>query len=89
MSGAHQEPLAGTLRQAGMLPPALPVTSAPAAPASELPFPDRHFAVFIIFSWNYELLRTSLDTYMAAGWGKRVIILDNSMDRIILNDVGG
>ncbi|KAK9901254.1 hypothetical protein WJX75_002645 [Coccomyxa subellipsoidea] len=53
-----------------------------------LPFPEHNFAVFIIFSWNYELFWSSLQTYMAAGWGKRVIIIDNSPDRIILNDPG-
>ncbi|KAK9901354.1 hypothetical protein WJX75_008200 [Coccomyxa subellipsoidea] len=57
-------------------------------PSSGLLFPDHHFAVFIIFSWNYELFWSSLQTYMAAGWGKRVIIIDNSPDRIILNDPG-
>ena len=51
-----------------------------------MPFPDRHFAVFIIFSWNFPLFWTSLQTYMAAGWGRRVIILDNSVDHRILND---
>ena len=51
-----------------------------------MPFPDRHFAVFIIFSWNFPLFWTSLQTYMAAGWGRRVIILDNSPDHRILND---
>ena len=89
MFGLHKEPLAGSLRQGGALQTAMPVTMLPAVPAAELPFPGRHFAIFIIFSWNYELFRTSLDTYLAACWGKRVIILDNSMDRIILNDPGG
>jgi len=51
-----------------------------------MPFPDRHFAVFIIFSWNFPLFWSSLQTYMAAGWGKRVIILDNSADHRILHD---
>ncbi len=51
-----------------------------------MPFPDRHFAVFIIFSWNFPLFWTSLQTYMAAGWGRRVIILDNSPDHRILKD---
>ena len=55
---------------------------------SALPFPEHNFVVFIIFSWNYELFWSSLQTYMAAGWGKRVIIIDNSPDRIILNDPG-
>ena len=57
-------------------------------PAAELPFPGRHFAVFIIFSWNYELFRTSLDTYVAAGWGKRLIIIDNTLRKSIVNDPG-
>ena len=53
-----------------------------------MPFPERHFAVFIIFSWNFPLFWSSLQTYMAAGWGKRVIILDNSINHRILKDPG-
>ena len=59
-----------------------------AAQTEGLPFPDRHFAVFMIYSWNYELFWTSLQTYMAAGWGRRVIVLDNSLYKTVLNDSG-
>ncbi|BDA45278.1 hypothetical protein COCOBI_07-0650 [Coccomyxa sp. Obi] len=55
---------------------------------AELPFPRHHFAVFIIFSWNYEMFWASLQTYLAAGWGKRIIIIDNSPNRLIVNDPG-
>lgn len=57
--------------------------------SAELPFPRHHFAVFIIFSWNYEMFRASLQTYLAAGWGKRIIIIDNSPNRLIMDDPGG
>lgn len=43
-------------------------------------------AVFILFSWNYDLFWTSLQTYVAAGWGPRLIIIDNSKSRRVLND---
>lgn len=58
------------------------------APSSELLFPKHNFAVFIVFSWNFELFWVSLQTYMAAGWGKRVIIIDNSPGKLALNDPG-
>lgn len=38
------------------------------------------------YSWNYNLLRTALQAYVAAGWGPRIIIIDNSPDKRILND---
>ena len=43
-------------------------------------------AVFILFSWNYDLFWTSLQTYVAAGWGPRLVIIDNSKSRRVLND---
>ena len=68
-----------------------PLASRPALPAmvvgpeiSAMPFPDRHFAVFIVYSWNFEVFWTSLQTYLAAGWGRRLIIIDNSADRRIV-----
>ena len=67
--------------------PALPAMVT-AAEASAMPFPGRHFAVFIIYSWNFEVFWTSLQTYLAAGWGKRLIIIDNSMNRRIVEDPG-
>ena len=36
---------------------------------------------------NYELLRTALQAYVAAGWGPRTIIIDNSPNRRLINDV--
>ena len=47
---------------------------------------DQSSAVFILFSWNYDLFWTSLQTYVAAGWGARLVIIDNSKDRKVLND---
>ena len=47
---------------------------------------DQKSAVFILFSWNFDLFWTSLQTYVAAGWGPRLIIIDNSKDRKVLND---
>ena len=47
---------------------------------------DQQSAVFILFSWNYDLFWTSLKTYVAAGWGPHLIIIDNSKGRRILKD---
>ena len=47
---------------------------------------DQKSAVFILFSWNFDLFWTSLQTYVAAGWGPRLIIIDNSKDRKVLKD---
>ncbi|CAL8471124.1 g10666 [Coccomyxa elongata] len=62
--------------------------SARAEPTPLLPFPNHQFAVFIIFSWNYKLFWSSLQTFVAAGWGKRIIIIDNSPNRLVVNDSG-
>ncbi len=62
--------------------------SARAQPTPLLTFPNHQFAVFIIFSWNYKLFWSSLQTFVAAGWGKRIIIIDNSPNRLIVNDSG-
>ena len=43
-------------------------------------------AVFIIYSWNFPLFWSSLQSYMAAGWGKRVVVLDNSANKRVLRD---
>ena len=50
------------------------------------PYPSRHFAVFIIFSWNYDMFLLSLRSYMAAGWGRRIVIIDNSKDARLTKD---
>ncbi|CAL5224061.1 g6686 [Coccomyxa viridis] len=47
---------------------------------------DGHSALFILYSWNYELLRTALQAYVAAGWGPHTIIIDNSSDRRLVDD---
>lgn len=53
--------------------------------------PERRFALFVIYSWNYEVLVTSVKSYVEAGFGRHLIILDNSPDRRIVSDevVGG
>ena len=48
--------------------------------------PDVTCAVFILFSWNYDLFWTSLQTYEAAGWTRRIIVIDNSDGRRLLHD---
>lgn len=48
--------------------------------------PDTTAAVFIIFSWNYDLFWTSLQTYEAAGWSRRIIVIDNSDGHRLLHD---
>ena len=37
-------------------------------------------------SWDYDLFWTSLETYMAVGWGPRLIIIAKSKSRRALND---
>ncbi len=44
------------------------------------------YAVFVIYSWNYEVLLTSVEGYQAAGFGDSLIIIDNSPDRRIVGD---
>ncbi len=83
--GAFQARTAASLEA---LQEALPAVVQRGADA-DLPFPRHHFAVFIIFSWNLEMFWASLQTYLAAGWGKRIIIIDNSPNRVIVNDAGG
>ncbi|BDA45364.1 hypothetical protein COCOBI_07-1510 [Coccomyxa sp. Obi] len=48
--------------------------------------PDTTCAVFILFSWNYDLFWTSLQTYDAAGWTRRIIVIDNSDGHRLLHD---
>jgi len=48
--------------------------------------PEVTSAVFILFSWNYDLFWTSLQSYVAAGLGRRIIVIDNSHNRRVLND---
>jgi hypothetical protein len=43
-------------------------------------------ALFILFSWNYDLFLTSLQTYRAAGWARRIIVVDNSEGHRLLHD---
>ena len=42
--------------------------------------------MFIIYSWNFPLFWSALQSYMAAGWGKRVVVLDNSATKRVLRD---
>ena len=57
---------------------------------NDLPSGKEHIAVttplFILYSWNYELFRTALDSYLTAGFGSCIIIVDNSADRRVYND---
>lgn len=46
----------------------------------------RSTPVFILYSWNFDLFWTSLQTYVAAGWGPYLVIVDNSQDRRVLHD---
>jgi hypothetical protein len=43
--------------------------------------------LFILFSWNYDMFWSSLQSYEAAGWGRRIVVIDNSDSRRIVNDV--
>ena len=43
-------------------------------------------ALFILFSWNYDLFLTSLQTYKAAGWARRIIVVDNSEGHRLMHD---
>lgn len=43
-------------------------------------------AAFIMYSWNFDLFWTSLQSYLAAGLGPRLIVIDNSAGRRIVND---
>ena len=54
--------------------------------SSSRPGQKRRFALFVIYSWNYEVLVTSVRSYAAAGLGAHLIILDNSPDRRIVGD---
>lgn len=44
------------------------------------------YALFVIYSWNYEVLLTAVEGYQAAGFGKSLIIIDNSPNRDIVGD---
>ncbi|KAK9901260.1 hypothetical protein WJX75_002993 [Coccomyxa subellipsoidea] len=48
--------------------------------------PRPRYALFVIYSWNYEVLLTSVEGYRAAGFGDSLIIIDNSPDRRIVGD---
>ena len=53
---------------------------------ASLPPPGQHFALFVIFSWNYDVLVTAIASYIAAGFGETIIIIDNSPDSQIASD---
>lgn len=48
--------------------------------------PDVTCALFILYSWNYDLFWTSLQTYEAAGWTRRIIVIDNSDGHRLVHD---
>jgi hypothetical protein len=39
-----------------------------------------------VYTWNYDVLLTALESYVAAGFGKNIIVIDNSSDRRIVGD---
>ncbi len=47
---------------------------------------EPRYALFVIYSWNYEVLLTAVEGYQAAGFGKSLIIIDNSPNRDIVGD---
>lgn len=50
-------------------------------------YPDQDAHVSVTSSCrNYELLRTALQAYVAAGWGPRTIIIDNSPGHSLMKD---
>lgn len=44
------------------------------------------YALFVIYAWNYEVLLTAVRSYVAAGFGKSLIILDNTSNSTLLAD---
>ena len=44
------------------------------------------YALFVIYAWNYEVLLTVIRSYVAAGFGKNLIILDNTSNSTLLGD---
>ena len=46
----------------------------------------RKHALFVLYSWNYAMFRSSLQSYVAAGLGPHTIVIDNSPDRRIARD---
>lgn len=42
------------------------------------------FALFVIYSWNFEVLLTALESYAAAGFGRHIVVIDNSSDRRVV-----
>ena len=63
----------------------LPVEQARVVDAS-MPFPEQHFALFVIYAWNREVLLSSLRSYAAAGFGRRIVVIDNSPSRNLTAD---
>ncbi|KAK9815537.1 hypothetical protein WJX72_005354 [[Myrmecia] bisecta] len=53
---------------------------------TDLPYPDQHFAVFVVFAWNYDVFLIALRCYVTSGWGQRIIIIDNSKTQQLAND---
>ena len=49
--------------------------------------PGMTSALILLYSWNPQLFATSLGSYVAGGLGPRIIIVDNSEDGRIYNDM--
>jgi hypothetical protein len=48
--------------------------------------PEFSSALILLYTWNYELFWTSLQSYLVGGLGPHIIIIDNSEDARIVND---
>ena len=44
-------------------------------------------ALILLYQWNHQLFLTSLQSYVAGGLGPRIIIIDNSEDGRVVNDI--
>ena len=44
-------------------------------------------ALILMYQWNHKLFMSSLASYLAGGLGPRIIIIDNSEDARLLNDI--
>ncbi len=47
---------------------------------------DKLLCAYDSYSWSYDVFRTSLLSYVAAGLGPYTIVIDNSQDRRIVKD---
>lgn len=56
--------------------------------AVTLPYPEHRFAVFLLFQLNPGMLLQTVRSFLRAGWGKRIVILNNSGGGLDLLDLG-